>query len=122
MIFSFTTVIVEQKLLAVKLADKERWRRRQHEREVRSGENMDYVVLPHAAEERGEISDRGHDRANIFDRLQLSQYAWQTRIDRQKANLEPGFLTQAFKQTRRLNSLPTQDVKRWSNHQHAQGF
>src|SRR6266542_3758425 len=92
MIFSFTTVIVEQKLLAVKIADKECRRRRQHE------------------------------RANIFDRLQLSQYARQTRIDRQKANLEARLLPQSVQQTRRLNSLPTQDVKRWSNNQHAQGF
>src|SRR5215471_942161 len=111
MIFSFTTVIVQQKLLAVKLADQECRRRRQHEREVRRRKNVDYVVLPHAAEKRGDISDRGHDRANVFDRLQLSQQARQTRIDGQKANLKVRLLAQSLQQTRCLNSLPTQDVK-----------
>src|SRR5215471_10234144 len=110
MIFSFTTVIVEQKLFSVKLADQECRRRNQHEREVRRRKNVDHVVLPHAGEKRGEISDRGHDRANVFDRLQLSQYARQTRIDGQKANVEPRLLPQSVQQTRRLNSLPTQDV------------
>ena len=83
---------------------------------------MNDVVLSHFAQQVEDVKDRGGDGANVFDRLQLAQYAGKARVDREESDAQCWLVLEMPNQPLGLHCLPAEDVQRRRDDQHSNLF
>ena len=120
-VLRFPTVVVQDDPLAVEPPDQHGGERRQHERPVRRGEDVNDVVARESRDERGNVPRLGEHRTHVLDPLEPAEEAGQLRIYREQVHGDRAAAIEVLDEPKRLHSLSAQDAERWRDDAQSQG-
>ena len=113
MIGRFAAAIVHQHRTAKEPGDNHRRERREQEREVRRGEDVDDVRAPQLAREQRVIHELCKKGAKVLDAHRTAQPSRTWWIDRHEPRVDVAIVLPRIEQPARLHRLSPENIERW---------